>query len=107
MDREKEMRKNMSRFQKIAAKLDQYGLDAMMITSEPNRLYATEFHSTAGMVIICWIEQDNVLKCLAWYLETDKCILGIIISVVIVVVIVDDDDNGIIIINLLTNHYNG
>ena len=52
MDREKEMRKNMSRFQKIAAKLDQYGLDAMMITSEPNRLYATEFHSTAGMALV-------------------------------------------------------
>ena len=63
MDREKEMRKNMSRFQKIAAKLDQYGLDAMMITSEPNRLYATEFHSTAGMALVtkekAWFFPDS------------------------------------------------
>ena len=36
MDREKE--NSMSRFQKIAEKLASYGLDAMMITSEPNRL---------------------------------------------------------------------
>lgn len=48
-----------------------------------------------------------MFKCLVWYLEIDKCILGIIISVVIVVVIVDDDDNGIIIINFLINYYNG
>ena len=34
----------MSRFQKIAEKLASYGLDAMMITSEPNRLYAAQFH---------------------------------------------------------------
>lgn len=42
----------MSRFDKIAAKLAEYQLDAMMVTSEPNRLYATGFHSTAGMAII-------------------------------------------------------
>ena len=42
----------MSRFDKIAARLGEYGLDAMMITSEPNRLYATGFHSTAGMAIV-------------------------------------------------------
>ena len=42
----------MSRFDKIAARLGDYGLDAMMITSEPNRLYATGFHSTAGMAIV-------------------------------------------------------
>lgn len=42
----------MSRFDKIAARLKDYGLDAMMITSEPNRLYATGFHSTAGMAIV-------------------------------------------------------
>ena len=42
----------MSRFEKIAARLGDYGLDAMMITSEPNRLYATGFHSTAGMAIV-------------------------------------------------------
>jgi len=42
----------MSRFDKIAAKLPEYDLDAIMVTSEPNRLYATGFHSTAGMAII-------------------------------------------------------
>ena len=42
----------MSRFGRIAARLDDYGLDAMMITSEPNRLYAAGFHSTAGMAIV-------------------------------------------------------
>ena len=42
----------MSRFQKIANKLEEYGLDAMMVTSSPNRLYATEFASSAGMAII-------------------------------------------------------
>ena len=42
----------MSRFDKIAARLADYGLDAMMITSEPNRLYAAGFHSTAGMAIV-------------------------------------------------------
>jgi len=42
----------MSRFQKIANQLDAYGLDAMMVTSEPNRLYVTQFHSTAGVAIV-------------------------------------------------------
>ncbi|MDE7260631.1 MAG: Xaa-Pro peptidase family protein [Oscillospiraceae bacterium] len=42
----------MSRFSKIAEKLDAYGLDAMMITSWPNRLYATQFKSSAGMAIV-------------------------------------------------------
>ena len=42
----------MSRFDKIAACLGDYGLDAMMVTSEPNRLYAAGFHSTAGMAIV-------------------------------------------------------
>ena len=44
----------MSRFQKIAEKLASYGLDAMMITSEPNRLYAAQFHSTAGVALVTW-----------------------------------------------------
>jgi len=52
MGREKEMQENMSRFAKIAEKLDAYGLDAMMITSWPNRLYATQFKSSAGMAIV-------------------------------------------------------
>ena len=42
----------MSRFAKIAEKLDAYGLDAMMITSMPNRFYAAGFKSTASMVIV-------------------------------------------------------
>ena len=42
----------MSRFQKIAEKLDEHGLDAMMVTSAPNRMYAAQFRSSAGMAII-------------------------------------------------------
>ena len=42
----------MSRFHKIAEKLDAFGLDAMLVTSEPNRLYAAQFHSSAGTAII-------------------------------------------------------
>ncbi|MDE7218501.1 MAG: aminopeptidase P family protein [Oscillospiraceae bacterium] len=42
----------MSRFHKIAEKLDTYGLDAMMITSVPNRLYAAQFPSSAGVAIV-------------------------------------------------------
>lgn len=42
----------MSRFHKIADKLEAYGLDAMLITSGPNRLYAAEFPSTAGVAIV-------------------------------------------------------
>ena len=42
----------MSRFHKIAEKLDAYGLDAMMVTSSPNRLYATQFHSSAGVAVV-------------------------------------------------------
>ena len=42
----------MSRFDKIAAKLAQYDLDAMMITSSPNRLYATGFPSSAGLALV-------------------------------------------------------
>ena len=42
----------MSRFDKVAAKLPQYDLDAMMVTSSPNRLYATGFRSSAGLALI-------------------------------------------------------
>ncbi|MBR2131449.1 MAG: aminopeptidase P family protein [Oscillospiraceae bacterium] len=42
----------MSRFDKIAAKLEKYDLDAMMITSAPNRLYATGFPSSAGLALV-------------------------------------------------------
>lgn len=42
----------MSRFDKIAALLDRQQLDAILITSEPNRLYATGFSSSAGAAVI-------------------------------------------------------
>lgn len=42
----------MSRFQKIADQLDAYDLDAMMVTSQPNRLYVTQFHSSAGIAVV-------------------------------------------------------
>ena len=52
MDRKKEMQEEMSRFHKIAEKLSGRGLDAMMVTSGPNRLYAGDFASSAGMAIV-------------------------------------------------------
>ena len=52
MDRKKEMQEEMSRFHKIAEKLSGRGLDAMMVTSGPNRLYAGGFASSAGMAIV-------------------------------------------------------
>jgi len=42
----------MSRFDKIAAKLKEYEVDAMLVLSESGRLYATGFHSTAGAALI-------------------------------------------------------
>lgn len=42
----------MSRFQKIRDQLDAYGLDAMMVTSMPNRLYVTQFRSSAGVALV-------------------------------------------------------
>ena len=42
----------MNRFEQIAQKLPQYGLDALLILSGPNRLYATRFPSTAGAVLV-------------------------------------------------------
>ena len=41
----------MSRFDKAAAALEQYGLDALLVTSEPNRQYVTGFRSDAGTVL--------------------------------------------------------
>lgn len=52
MDREKEIGKTMSRFQKIADCLEANQLDAMLITSAPNRLYATGFASSDGTAVI-------------------------------------------------------
>lgn len=42
----------MSRFYKIAEKLEAYGLDAMMVTSAPNRHYAARFPSSAGVAVV-------------------------------------------------------
>lgn len=52
MDCEKEIGKTMSRFQKIADRLDANKLDAMLITSAPNRLYASGFASSDGTAVI-------------------------------------------------------
>ena len=44
----------MDHFERIAEKLDAYGLDAMLLTQEANRLYASGFHSagTDGMALV-------------------------------------------------------
>jgi Xaa-Pro aminopeptidase len=42
----------MNTFDKIRKKLSGRGLDAMLVTSEANRKYATGFHSSAGMALI-------------------------------------------------------
>ena len=36
----------VSRFAKIAAQLEKYNLDAMLLTAEANRFYGSGFHST-------------------------------------------------------------
>lgn len=44
----------MNHFHQIAAKLEEYGLDAMLLTEEANRFYASGFHSsgTDGVAIV-------------------------------------------------------
>ena len=44
----------MNHFQKIAARLEAYGLDAMLLTGEANRFYASGFHSsgTDGVALV-------------------------------------------------------
>lgn len=44
----------MNHFLEIAARLEEYQLDAMMLTNEANRLYATGFHSidTDGLALV-------------------------------------------------------
>lgn len=44
----------MNHFQKIAAQLETYGLDAMLLTGEANRFYASGFHSagTDGVALV-------------------------------------------------------
>ena len=42
----------MNHFAAIQAKLEDYGLDAMLVTSPSNRKYATDFPSSAGMALV-------------------------------------------------------
>ena len=44
----------MEHFQKIAARLEEWGLDAMLLTGEANRFYASGFHSagTDGVALV-------------------------------------------------------
>ena len=44
----------MNHFEKIAVQLESYGLDAILLTGEANRFYATGFHSmgTDGAALI-------------------------------------------------------
>ena len=44
----------MNQFQKIAAQLEGHGLDAMLLTGEANRFYASGFHSygTDGVALV-------------------------------------------------------
>ena len=42
----------MSRFEQVAAKLEEYGLDAMLVLSEPNRLYVTGFQASDGAALV-------------------------------------------------------
>ena len=44
----------MNHFQKIAARLEAAGLDAMLLTGEANRFYAAGFHSagTDGVALV-------------------------------------------------------
>ena len=42
----------MNHFQKVADRLSAYDLDGFLVLSEPNRLYVTGFHSTAGAALV-------------------------------------------------------
>ena len=42
----------MNHFQKVADRLSAYELDGFLVLSEPNRLYVTGFHSTAGAALV-------------------------------------------------------
>ena len=42
----------MGRFEQVAKKLSDYGLDAMLITSSPNRRYVSGFQSSAGTILV-------------------------------------------------------
>ena len=42
----------MSRYEKIATKLADFGLDALLVSSRPNRRYVTGFPSSAGTDLV-------------------------------------------------------
>ena len=42
----------MGRFEQVAEKLSGCGLDAMLITSSPNRRYVSGFQSSAGTILV-------------------------------------------------------
>ena len=41
----------MNHLKQIAAKLDEYGLDAMLILSDPGEYYAIGFHGEGAVVV--------------------------------------------------------
>lgn len=53
----------MSNFSKIKEAVAKYGIDAVMATSTENRMYATGFHSTAGLALVtadsAWFFTDS------------------------------------------------
>ena len=53
----------MNHFQQIADALAENGLDAVMLTAAPNRLYASGFRSSAGLVLVtrekAWFFTDS------------------------------------------------
>ena len=53
----------MNHFEQIAEKLAAWGLDAIMLTAAPNRLYATGFRSSAGLALVtgqsAWFMTDS------------------------------------------------
>ena len=42
----------MGRFEQVAEKLGEYGLDALLIGSESNRLYVTGFQASDGAALV-------------------------------------------------------
>ena len=60
----------MSRFQKIAERLDSYGLDALLLLSEPNRFYASGFRSSSGAVLVTGAESYFFTD--SRYIEADR-----------------------------------
>ncbi len=60
----------MNRFDKIIGMLDAYGLDALLVTSEPNRLYVTGFPSSAGTAVVtkegcCFLTDSRYIEAAA------------------------------------------